>query len=213
MIDHPLAQAVLTTLRDKNTDIAEFRRNLETAGRILGMEIVKNLDFEKVEVETPLGVKAEGIRISNMDKVVIISVLRAAVPLVHGLIDIFPRAREGFIGAKRIESEVGEKGKMEFPVRVSYVNIPQFSREGIVIVADTMFATGSTMVAVLNEVLKRGKPKKLIISTVVSTPLAIRKILRRYPNAEIYTLAIDAKLNERGYIVPGLGDAGDRAFG
>ena len=95
VIDHPLAQAVLTKLRDKNTDQIEFRKGLVELGRIIGYEIVRSMDVQKIEVETPLGVKAEGVKIPDLERVVIIQVLRAAMPLAEGLVKIFERARRG----------------------------------------------------------------------------------------------------------------------
>jgi uracil phosphoribosyltransferase len=217
-VDHPLAKAILTVLRDKRTGQIEFRKSLVRLGRIIGLEIVRFLDIEKVSVETPLNALAEGIIIPDMNNTVIISVLRAAMPLVEGLIKIFPNARQGVISARRVE-EKGMGPDYSFEIEVTYHKIPEIRETDIVIIADPMFATGSTIIATLEHVLKRGNPKKIFIATVISTNIAIER-LRRYliskgllDKAKVITVAIDPMLNEHGYIVPGLGDAGDRAFG
>ncbi len=217
-LDHPLAKAILTVLRDKRTGQIEFRKSLVRLGRIIGLEIVKFLDVEKAKVETPLNVVAEGITIPDMNNTVIISVLRAAMPLVEGLIKIFPNARQGVISARRVE-EKGMRPDYSFEIEVTYHKIPEIKETDIVIIADPMFATGSTIIATLEHVLKRGTPKKIFVATVISTNIAIER-LRKFllsrgllDRAKIITVAIDPMLNEHGYIVPGLGDAGDRAFG
>ncbi|MEM4485238.1 MAG: uracil phosphoribosyltransferase [Sulfolobales archaeon] len=218
IVDHPLAMAILTILRDEETDQINFRKSLVRLGRIIGMEIVRHLSVEKIYVRTPLGVLAEGIRIPDMDHVVIINVLRAAMPLVEGLIKIFPNARQGVISARRVE-EKGMSSDYSFDIEITYYKIPAIKERDIVIIADPMFATGSTIVAVLDKILERSTPKKIFIATAISTEVAIERVynylLRRnlINRSMVFTVAIDPKLNERGYIVPGLGDAGDRAFG
>jgi len=212
VIDHPLAQAILTTLRDRNTRQIEFRKGLVRLGRLIAYEIVKSLDVEPVEVETPLGVKARGVRIKDLDHVVIVQVLRAAMPLVEGLVKIFANARMGVVSARRVE-ESHRPGSLNFEVEVSYVKVPKISNDDILIIADPMLATGSTITTVLKHVLKYGNPKRIIIVSVIATNYGIERVLKEYPSAEIYTVAIDPEINENGYIVPGLGDAGDRAFG
>ncbi|GAB6947587.1 uracil phosphoribosyltransferase [Vulcanisaeta sp. JCM 16161] len=212
VVDHPLAQAVLTTLRDKNTKQIEFRKGLVRLGRLMGYEIVKSMDIETVEVETPLGVKAKGVRIRDLDHIVIIQVLRAAMPLVEGLVKIFANARMGVVSARRVE-ESHRPGSLDFDVEITYVKVPRIFEDDILIVADPMLATGSTITSVLKHVFKYGNPKRTIIVSVIATKYGIERVLREYPFAEIYTVSIDPEINEKGYIVPGLGDAGDRAFG
>lgn len=213
VIDHPYAQAVLTKLRDKRTGQIDFRKGLVRLGRIIGLEIVRELPVRKIKVETPLGT-AEGVEIPSMENVIIITILRAAMPLTEGLIKIFPSAKQGVASARRVE-ELGMKPGYEFEIELTYIRIPKINAEDIVIITDPMLATGSTMVTVLKEVLKRGQAKKYIIASVIATPIGISKIFNTFKNVDItiYTVAIDGKINEKGYIVPGLGDAGDRAFG
>ncbi len=211
VIDHPYAQAILTTLRDRRTGQIDFRKGLVRLGRVIGLEMVKYLDGEVVEVETPLGVKAKGFVIKDMDYVVIITVLRAAMPLVEGLVKIFPKARQGVVSARRIEE--GVTNGRSFEIELNYIKIPRIKSEDTVIIADPMLATGSTMLAIIPKILEYGKPKRLFIASVISTEYGIRRVLSKYPEAHVFTVAIDPELNSRGYIVPGLGDAGDRAFG
>jgi len=207
------ALSVLTKLRDKRTGQIDFRKGLVRLGRVLGLAIYNDMPVRKVKVETPLA-PAEGIEVPDAENVVIITVLRAAMPLTEGLVKIFPSARQGVISARRVE-EKGMKPGYVFEIELTYVRIPEIKPEDTVIIADPMLATGSTIVSVLKEVLKKGKAKKYIVASVIATPVGIEKILENYPNIDItiYTVAVDEKINEKGYIVPGLGDAGDRAFG
>lgn len=213
IIDHPYAQAILTKLRDKRTGQIDFRKGLVRLGRIIGLEIIKEFSIKKVTVETPLG-RAEGVEIPDLENIVIVTVLRAAMPLTEGLIKIFPSARQGVILARRVE----EKGMREgyvFDVEINYVKLPKISPNDNIIITDPMLATGSTMVAIINEVLKAGRGRRYFIASVISTPIGISKIFNAFKDIDIkiYTIAVDEVINEKGYIVPGLGDAGDRAFG
>lgn len=206
LIDHPYAHHVLTRLRDVSTQSLEFRKGLVKLGRIMGYEIARTFPKREVEARTPLGV-AKGILLEDLDKVVIVEVLRAAMPLVEGLLKAFPEAKIGVVAAKR-----REEGEGEIDVDIYYVRLPEVEGK-VVIAADPMLATGVTMKAVLGEVLKRGRPRRLLIASVIATPIGIERVLSAYPNAEIFAVAIDEELNRQGFIVPGLGDAGDRAFG
>lgn len=212
-VTHPLAKAILTTLRDRNTKQIEFRRGLVRLGIFLAYRIVEDFPTEEAMVETPLGVKAKGVRIPDLDRVVIVQVLRASMPLVEGMIKIIPGARQGVVSARRVE-ELGMSEDRWFNIEIKYVKFPKINSDDNLIIADPMFATGSTAISVMDELLKRGaKPKRIILANVISTELAIKRFLNAYPNALVYTIDVDPELNEKGYIVPGLGDAGDRAFG
>lgn len=216
VLDHPYIQAVLTELRDKRTRQIEFRKSLVRLGRALGFEIIRDFKTERVWVETPLGVKAEGLRIKGVDNVVIITVLRAAWPMTEGLIKIFPAARQGIISARRME-EKGMGPDHRFDVEVLYIKIPRISNEDTVIIVDPMIATASTMEAIIRKVVECGRAERYIIVSAIATPVAIErltKVCRELGiNATLYAASIDPEINEDGYIVPGLGDAGDRAFG
>jgi uracil phosphoribosyltransferase len=205
IIDHVYAQHLLTRLRDKSTAGIEFRKGLVRLGRIVGYELVKTFPVRTVDVETPLGV-AKGVEIVGLDRVVIVEVLRAAMPFVEGLLKAFPQARLGVVTARRRE----EGGAIDVDIFNS--KIPQISQDDIVIVADPMLATGVTMTRVIEEVYRAGMPGRLVVVSVIATPVGIGRVLSRFPEVEIYTVAIDPMLNDKGFIVPGLGDAGDRAF-
>ncbi|WP_333638970.1 uracil phosphoribosyltransferase [Pyrobaculum aerophilum] len=205
IIDHVYAQYLLTKLRDKNTGSIEFRKGLVRLGRIIGYELAKTFPVRYVEIETPLG-KAVGVDIIGLDKVVIVQVLRAAMPLVEGLVKAFPQARLGVVAAKRRE----EGGVVD--VDIFYSKVPNIAEDDVVIVADPMLATGITMSRVIEEVYRAGNPGRLIVVSVIATPMGIERVLSRWPSAEIYAVAVDPTLNDKAFIVPGLGDAGDRAF-
>ena len=215
VVSHPYAQAILTLLRDKRISQIEFRKGLVRLGRVLGLEIVREFETEECEVETPLGVKSRGIRIKDLDNVVIVTVLRAAWPLTEGLVKIFFNARQGVVVARRVE----EKGMRDygFEVEVAYVKVPAISSSSVVIVSDVMVATGSTVDRVLRELVARGRAKRYFLASVIITPIAVRRLTKTAEelgiDLTVYSISVDPEVNESGYIVPGLGDAGDRAFG
>jgi len=215
VVNRKYAQAVLTTLRDKNTSQIEFRKGLVRLGRILGLEIIEDFDCEKVVVETPLGVSTYGCRIRDLDNIIVITVLRAAWPLTEGLIKVLYTAKQGVVAARRVE----EKGMREggFEIEVSYIKTPRITGDDVVVISDVMVATGSTLIAVLDKLREKGVAKRYYIASVITTPHAIGR-LKKYSdenrvNLKLYTIAVDPEVNDKGYIVPGLGDAGDRAFG
>jgi len=212
VVTHALAQATLTDLRSVDTAQVAFRKGLVKLGRICGYELIDGrLDTETVRVQTPL-TETTGTRIEDMDNVVIINVLRAATPFVEGLLKAFPRARQGVISASRNE-EAGMDEDGQFPIEVQYVKLPEIGPEDTVIVADPMLATGSTMCAVLEEVLGGpADPKNLFVLSAVSAEPGLTRVGDAFPGAELVTCAVDDYLDEHGFIVPGLGDAGDRAF-
>jgi uracil phosphoribosyltransferase len=212
LITHALASDVLTRLRDVETAQVEFRKGLVKLGRICGYEIIDGaMETEYVAVETPL-TETMGQRVKGLDDVVIVNVLRAATPFVEGLLKAFPRARQGVISASRDEA-TGMDESGQFPISVDYVKLPDIEPEDTVIVADPMLATGSTMCAVLERVLEgQPEPENLFVLSAVSAPEGLLAVDDAVPEAALLTVAIDDELDDDGYIVPGLGDAGDRAF-
>ncbi|MCD6189266.1 MAG: uracil phosphoribosyltransferase [Thermococcus sp.] len=203
--DSPYLMEILTELRDKETDSIAFRKGLVKLGRFMGYEIIKTMETAKVKVETPLE-ETEGIIVKDRRNVVIVTVLRAAVPLMEGLVKVFEHARIGIVSASR-----GKAPKFE--IEMNYIKIPQITPKDTVIIADPMIATGSTLVRVIEEVKKYGTPKRLIVLGVLAAPEGISRIKEKFPEVEIFVTKIDRELNDKGYILPGLGDAGDRAFG
>jgi uracil phosphoribosyltransferase len=212
LVTHALAKDVLSKIRDVETEQVAFRKGLVKLGRICGYEIIDGaMETEFVDVQTPLAATT-GERVKGLDNVVIINVLRAATPFVEGLLKAFPRAKQGIISAGRDE-EAGMDEDGAFPITVDYVKLPEITPDDTVIVADPMLATGSTMCAVLEEVLADAvDPDRLIVLSAVSAPPGLLRVADEYPDASLLTVAIDDRLDENGYIVPGLGDAGDRAF-
>ena len=211
LITHALAKDTLSELRDVRTEQVAFRKGLVKLGRICGYEIIDGaMDTEYVSIETPLEATT-GERVKGLDRIVIVNVLRAATPFVEGLLKAFPRAKQGVISAGRNEEAGMTDG--EFPIDIDYVTLPEITPEDTVIVADPMLATGSTMLAVLDRVLgSQPNPENLFVLSAVSAPPGLLNVAEAYPDADLLTVAIDDRLDDDGFIVPGLGDAGDRAF-
>ncbi|WP_254864406.1 uracil phosphoribosyltransferase [Halovivax gelatinilyticus] len=212
LVTHALARDTLSRLRSVETEQVSFRKGLVKLGRVCGYEIIDGrMETEYVEIETPLE-PTMGERVRGLDDVVIVNVLRAATPFVEGLLKAFPRARQGVISASRDES-AGRTDEGSFPITIDYVKLPEIREEDTVIVADPMLATGSTMNAVLERVVENAPtPEHLIVLSAVSAPEGLLRVGDAFPEADLLTVSIDDRLDEEGYIVPGLGDAGDRAF-
>ena len=211
VVGHALAKHTLSHLRSTSTEQVSFRKGLVKLGRICGYEIIDGLmETEFVSITTPLA-ETTGERVKGLDDVVIINVLRAATPFVEGLLKAFPRAKQGVISAGRDEA-AGMNEDGEFPITIDYVKLPEIKDADTVIVADPMLATGSTMVAVLEEILENGSPERLLVLSAVAAPPGLVRVSEAYPEVDILTVAIDERLDDDGFIVPGLGDAGDRAF-
>ena len=212
LITHALAKDTLSRLRDGETEQVAFRKGLVKLGRICGYEVIDGaMGTEYVPVETPLA-ETTGERIKGMDNVVIVNVLRAATPFVEGLLKAFPRAKQGVISAGRDE-DAGMDTDGRFPISIDYVKLPEIGPEDTVIVADPMLATGSTMCAVLGHIVEAADGyEDLFVLSAVSAPDGLVRVGEAFPDADLLTVAIDDRLDDDGFIVPGLGDAGDRAF-
>ena len=210
VLSHPLAQHALANLRDVDTDATTFRRELTRLGRVCGYVLAPAyFDTTTAELQTPLATTT-GQRVT--DDIVFVAVLRAALPFVEGLVDAVPQARQGVLSASRDES-AGMDDDGQFPITVDYVNVPDIGDSDTVVVADPMLATGSTMVAVLAAVLNGVSPATTVALSAVSAPAGVERVADRFPDVELVTASLDDRLDENGFIVPGLGDAGDRAFG
>ncbi|MDT3433888.1 uracil phosphoribosyltransferase [Haloarcula sp. 1CSR25-25] len=212
VVTHALARDELTRIRNVETEQVAFRKGLVRLGRICGYEIIDGrMETEYTEVQTPL-TTTMGERVKGLDDVVIVNVLRAATPFVEGLLKAFPRARQGVISASRDE-DAGMNDDGEFPISVEYVKLPDITEDDTVIIADPMLATGSTMTTVLDYITsEQTEPENLLVLAAVSAPEGIVRVSEAQPDADIISVAIDDELDEDGFIVPGLGDAGDRAF-
>jgi uracil phosphoribosyltransferase len=211
LITHALARDTLSRLRSAETEQVAFRKGLVKLGRICGYEIIDGaMETEYVSITTPLA-ETTGERVKGLDDVVIVNVLRAATPFVEGLLKAFPRAKQGVISAGRDESAGMTDG--EFPITIDYTKLPEITAEDTVIVADPMLATGSTMCRVLEHVLDGvADPEDLFVLSAVSAPSGLLRVQERFPETDLLTVSIDDRLDDDGFIVPGLGDAGDRAF-
>lgn len=201
-----IANRFLAELRDAvvQADRMRFRRNLERIGEVLAYEISKTLDYELRNVETPLGIAEMNM---PQDKIVLSTILRAGLPLHQGFLNYFDWADNAFVASYRAQHKDGT-----FEVNTEYVSCPPLE-DKILILSDPMLATGTSLVKAAEELLRTGTPKKLHIATVLATTDGIRYVRRNIPKATIWTAAIDEELTARSYIVPGLGDAGDLAFG
>ncbi|MCR9081567.1 MAG: uracil phosphoribosyltransferase [Cyclobacteriaceae bacterium] len=202
-----IASQFLSELRDRNiqTDSMRFRTNLRRLGNILAYELSKNLEYKAVEIETPL-MKTNVLQID--EQVVLVSVLRASLPFYQGFLDFFDKAENGFIGAYRQE---GNKDDLE--INLGYYASPDLEGKTLIIV-DPMLATGKSFIKSLESLFINGKPRKIHIAAVVAAPegLAYIKENLSIPH-QVWIGALDQGLNEQAYILPGLGDAGDLAFG
>ena len=212
VITHALAKHTLSELRSVETDQVAFRDGLIELGRLCGFEIIDGMmETEYVSITTPLA-ETTGEVVKGLDDVVIVNVLRAATPFVEGLVEAFPHARQGVISAGRDE-EAGMDEDGQFPITVDYVKLPEIHEDDTVIVADPMLATGSTMATVLATVLDGSpEPEMLVVLSAVSAKPGLERVGEAAPGAELVTVSVDDHLDDDGYIVPGLGDAGDRAF-
>lgn len=198
----------LAQIRDVNIqkDSLRFRRNIERIGEILGYELSKNLSYNTVNVTTPLGKKK--MELPN-NEVVLCSILRAGLPLHQGLLNYFDDAENAFISAYRNHP----KNNTDFEIVVEYFAAPSLDNKTLLL-ADPMLATGQSLVAVYEAIKKHGNPKELHIVAVIASKEGVSFIKKKFPkNTHIWVAAIDDTLNDKGYIIPGLGDAGDLAFG
>lgn len=197
----------IAEIRDKSTqkDSMRFRRNIERIGEILGYELSKNLSFSKTDIETPLGIKS--INLPNND-IVLCSILRAGIPIHNGLLNYFDGAGSAFISAYR-----KHLNDTDFEIVVEYLASPSLENKTLIL-ADPMLATGRSLVETYEAILKNGTPKKIHIVAVIGAKEGIELLQNNFPkNTHLWIATIDDKLNDKGYIIPGLGDAGDLAFG
>ena len=191
---------------DVQKDSLRFRRNIERIGEVLGYELSKKLSFENKEIITPLGVKSIQTPVND---VILCSILRAGLPLHNGLLNYFDDAENAFISAYRHHPNNDE----EFEIVVEYFASPSIDGKTLLLV-DPMLATGRSIVAVYEAIKKYGTPKKIEIVSVIGSAAGLAYVEEFFPeNTDLWIADIDAGLNDKGYIVPGLGDAGDLAFG
>lgn len=201
VITHPLVQHNLALLRDEKTQSQEFRRLLGETASLMIYEATRSFAVKKISVPTPLAV-TRGVQLKR--EVVLVPVLRAGLGMLDSILQLIPHARVGFIGLKREEKTL----KAQF----YHKSFPKNLGDAEVIMIDPMLATGGSSVAALDLLAEEGA-KHIRLVNLVAAPVGIRAVQKHHPRVPIYTAAVDQKLNERGFIVPGLGDAGDRLFG
>ncbi|CDF57315.1 uracil phosphoribosyltransferase [Thermobrachium celere] len=202
VIDHPLIQHKLSIMRDVNTGSKDFRELLEEISMLMCYEVTRNFQLEEVEIETPI-CKTKAKMLTGK-KVAIVPILRAGLGMVDGMLKLIPAAKVGHIGLYRDPNTLK-------PVEY-YCKLPSDIEEREIIVTDPMLATGGSAADAI-KLLKDKGAKNIKLMCLIAAPEGIKAVLEAHPDIEIYVANIDEYLNDHGYIVPGLGDAGDRIFG
>ena len=202
ILKHPMIEHKISILRNEKTSTKEFRELISEIASILCLEALKDAKLEEITVKTPITL-TKGYRI-NEDNYAFVPILRAGMGMVDGVLRLMPTAKIGHIGLYRNEKTLE-------PVEY-YCKLPNNIEEKTVILLDPMLATGGSAVNAISKLKDRGV-KKIKFLSIISAPVGIKKIQETYPDVEIYTAYLDKELNEFGYIVPGLGDAGDRIYG
>lgn len=203
---HSIANQFIAELRSvtDQTDRLRFRYNLVRLGEIMAYELSKTLTYELKSVETPLG--TSNIYLPE-DRMVLATILRAGLPIHQGLLNYFDRADNGFISAYRVHEEDGN-----FEISMEYITCPDL-QDTVLVICDPMLATGSSLSKAIQFLQHYGKPKSTHVVTIIAARDGINRINRLFPHIHIWAAAVDEELTAKAYIVPGLGDAGDLAFG
>lgn len=202
VVDHPLVLHKLTLMRKRETSTANFRRLLKEIAILMAYEVTRDLPLDLIDVETPLGPTRAPV--IGQKKLCLVSILRAGNGLLDGMLDIVPSARVGHIGLYRDPTTLT-------PVQY-YFKVPEDVAQRLVVVLDPMLATGHSAIAAVDE-LKARQAQHIKFVSLLAAPEGIATFHAAHPDITVYTAAVDDHLNEHGYIVPGLGDAGDRLFG
>ncbi len=202
IVDHPLVQHKLTLMRDVETSTAVFRQLLREISQLLAYEVTRNLPISTRQIKTPL--MSMDAPIIDGKKLALVSILRAGNGLLDGILELVPAARVGFVGLYRDEETLQ-------PVQY-YFKVPQGLEDRLTIAVDPMLATGNSSVAAI-DLLKQAGAKDIRFLCLLAAPEGVQRMKEAHPDVPIVTASLDSHLNEKGYIVPGLGDAGDRMFG
>ncbi|MFA5620636.1 MAG: uracil phosphoribosyltransferase [Weeksellaceae bacterium] len=202
VLDHPLIRTKMTQIRKKDTPTKFFKELVKEISSLMCFEITRNIETEEIEIETPIA-KTIGYRVKGED-LVLVPILRAGLGMVEGIQDLIPNAKIGHIGIYRDHDTLQP---------VEYLcKLPQNLNNRDIIILDPMLATGGSATKAI-EILKNSQPKSIRLACLVGCPEGVEFVHQHFPEVPIYLAAMDSKLNENGYIVPGLGDAGDRLFG
>ena len=202
ILDHPLVQHKVSLLRNKATGTKEFKELVNELATLLCYEATRDLPLEEVEIETPVAVATTHVLSGR--KLALVPILRAGLGMVDGMLALLPAAKVGHIGLYRNEETLE-------PIEY-YCKLPSDIKERDVIVLDPMLATGGSVCAAISQIKKRGARSIKYIG-IIAAPEGMKALREAHPDVDVYVAALDEKLNEKGYIVPGLGDAGDRIFG
>ena len=202
VIDHPLVQHKLALLRDKETGTKAFRELVGELAMLMGYEVTRDLPLQDVEVETPIAVGS--FKMLANEKLSVVPILRAGLGMADGMMNLIPHAKMGHIGLYRNPDTLMPTGY--------YCKLPDDIHERDTIIVDPMLATGNSAIEAIR-LIKEAGAKTIRLVCLISAPEGIYAIQKAHPDVDIYVASIDEKLNEHGYIVPGLGDAGDRLFG
>jgi uracil phosphoribosyltransferase len=201
-----IANTFVAELRDETIqkDAMRFRRNLERLGEFFAFEISKTLDYIKIKTQTPLGIATS---LSLMQEPVLATILRAGLPLHQGMLNVFDKADSAFIAAYRANHKSGK-----FEIKLEYITTPDLTGK-VVVMADPMLATGLSMVMCCKELIAKYEIKELHIVSVIASTVGVNHVRANFPKAKLWLGAIDEEMTSKAYIVPGLGDAGDLAYG
>ena len=202
ILDHPLIQHKLTQIRQKETSTTQFRQMINEIGGLMVYEITRDLPLEQIEIQTPVATTKANVIAGK--KMVVVPILRAGLGMVDGILQMIPSARIGHIGIFRDEETLQ-------PVEY-FAKFPDGLDQRDIFIVDPMLATGGSAIAAINSIKKRGA-KNIKLICLVGAPEGVKAVNEAHPDVTIYLASLDEKLNEKGYIVPGLGDAGDRIFG
>ena len=202
VLDHPLIRHKLAIIRNKNTDTKQFREVVEELAVLMAYESFKDVPTQEIEVETPLEKVKQTVVKEN--SIAIVPILRAGLGMVDGILTLFPAAKVGHIGLYRNEETLEPQ---EY-----YCKLPVGIENKVVMIVDPMLATGGSASDAITMIKKRGC-KKIKLMSIIAAPEGVKKVAEDHPDVEIYVSTLDRCLNEHGYILPGLGDAGDRIFG
>ena len=200
--DNPVVKSMITVLRSETTSVGEFRRAISDISMLLCYEAFRNAGLDTFEVKTPMGT-AEGVALSDR-KALTVPILRAGLGMTEGILRLLPDCGVGLVGMYRDEETL-------MPVEY-YCKLPSYTDQSLVIVTDPMLATGGSAIDAITQIKKRGA-KSIKFIGIIAAPEGMQRLQEAHSDVDIYVAAMDEKLNENGYIVPGLGDAGDRIFG
>jgi uracil phosphoribosyltransferase len=201
LLDSPIVKREITQLRDKNTSPEFFRAAVKRLSIILAIEISREFKMKEIEVETPLE-STTGYKLAQ--EIILVPILRAGLGMVNGFLEVIPDAKVGHIGMERNEKTLEPNSY--------YFKIPSTKENTKTIILDPMLATGGSVTAAISK-MKNSGIRDFTFASLVSAPEGVKNLFKQHPDVELYTTALDKGLNHNGYILPGLGDAGDRTFG